>query len=370
MEADNTKKNAQDIFNSAAINNPKKSTGPVQMGELSILRYPQDLSSAQHPHYVMFFVSVRKSDLSEIEKANVASFSFDNSKMNRPNPEGNGATVLGGIAGGTAGAGVGANVGSAVGELASSLPNSQKIASTRQLGNVVGGAAGTLGGAAVGAGLANSFGERDQVLLKDVVALYLSNKPVSSFSASWGEEDLGVVGGLSVDNAGIDPVAMGQAALLKYSEGKTLGAFGNPTKAFEATAGVTPNPFKAQLFKAMKFRTFSFDHVFMPRNKSEYIMVKQIINIFKKYMHPVLGQNKYIMRYPAEFTIQYFFKNNSNNELFRISNCALTDCTVEYGGTDFTTFSGIDGAPTEIKMKLKFTELEMLTRDRFEEDNF
>ena len=119
----------------------------------------------------------------------------------------------------------------------------------------------------------------------------------------------------------------------------------------------------------MKFRQFSFEHVFLPRDETEYRQVKQIIYTFKKYMHQILGAGKFIMKYPAEFSIAYFYKNAVNPELFRISNCALTDLKVEYGGSDFTTFretSTLKGAQTEISMKMQFTELEMLSQERID----
>jgi len=51
----------------------------------------------------------------------------------------------------------------------------------------------------------------------------------------------------------------------------------------------------------------------------------------------------------------------------RLPNCALTDLKVEYGGSDFTTFKGTNGAPSEMTLQLSFTELEILTADRIEQ---
>jgi hypothetical protein len=73
-----------------------------------------------------------------------------------------------------------------------------------------------------------------------------------------------------------------------------------------------------------------------------------------------------MLNYPAEFNIVYYHKQSRNPELFRISNCALIDLSIEYGGNDFTTFRNNPGVPTEIAMKLTFTELEVLSRERIE----
>ena len=59
-------------------------------------------------------------------------------------------------------------------------------------------------------------------------------------------------------------------------------------------------------------------------------------------------------------------KAERNKALYKISNCALTNLSIEYGGTDFITFKGTQGYPTEISMKLEFTELEVLSRERIE----
>lgn len=369
-----TKTDANIIYNSAAIKDPDKGTAG---GDFSIIRYPHDLASNNHPHYVMFFINIRESDLGDMEnKPALSSVSFDNSKENRTNTEGDNSTLLGAVAV----APVGAKIGEGIGGLASTYVQARtptgavatglarKIVDVKKLGSLAGKFVGAGAGAAVGAlfGATNGYA-RNQVLLKDVIALYLNGKPSSSFSASWGEEDLGPIGGIATENEGFGTDLVKNAAM-KAAEKEGNGFMGNAMKAYEATTAMTPNPFKAQLFKNMKFRTFGFDYVFLPRNAEEYKSIKQIISTFKRYMHPLMGSSKYIMRYPAEFNISYYFKDGVNQELFRISNCALTDMTVEYGGTDFTTFKGTKGAPSEISMKLKFTELELLSQERFDMD--
>jgi len=348
---------ADDIFRTASIT----STDPdKESGGFRIVRYPSDLATNQYPHYVMFFVNIRKSDISELQNSNkpvVANVKMDNTKMNRPNTEGQG-TAVGTIAGAQFGGVMGGKAGKFV----------EQIEGTTAGVAIMAGAAGAVAGAAGGAILAN-VADRSQVLLKDVIALYMAGKPIASYSASWGEEELGLMGAFA-DSSNPTITGMGASLLMKGAESAGSKIFGNAGKALEGTLAMTPNPFKAQLFKSMKFRTFSYDYSFLPKDGDEYISVRQIINMFKKYMHPSLGGGKAILKYPAEFSICYYYKGAPNSELFRISNCALTDMSVEYGGTDFTTFRGSEGAPTEITMKLKFTELEMMTQERFDERGF
>jgi len=250
------------------------------------------------------------------------------------------------------------------------------------VGGTLGAATGLLTVAAIGGT------QKDQVTIKDAIALYMSGKPSVQYQASWADEDIGIVGGLSkkigqlksasdllsIDtfkNAGgaiLGGVGGGMASyVLSQSMARgNVGGLGNAGGAMSAAAGVTPNPFKAQLFKSMGFRTFSYEYVFLPKNITEYNEAQKIIKTFKLYMHPTLGAGKFILNYPAEFTIAYYYKDDRNKELYKISNCALTNLSVEYGGSDFTTFKGTKGYPTEIGMKLQFTELEVLSRERIE----
>lgn len=329
-----------------------------------VMRYPSELAEANHPHYVMFYINVRKSDLTPENASQVANIYFENSAQNRPNTEGNIKTITS-LVGGAFGAKAGGKVGDVVAPLTGLPPGVSEMVG-KGLGAVIGAGAGLITGALM---------ERNQVLMKDVIALYLSGKPSAHYTASWEDQELGLVGATTNSQFGFngqtaeDMGAASAAYLMKRGEGLADNDLGNLGKTFEAGAAMTPNPFKAQLFKSMKFRTFSFDYVFLPKDIDEYTQVKKIIHTFKKYMHPVLGSgNKFIMKYPAEFNIAYYYKYDVNPELFRISNCALTDLKVEYGGTDFTTFRRTRGAPTEISMKLQFTELELLSQERFDAD--
>jgi hypothetical protein len=85
-------------------------------------------------------------------------------------------------------------------------------------------------------------------------------------------------------------------------------------------------------------------------------------------MHPTTGKQKFFLSYPAEFNIEYHYRENGRNTyLPQISSCALTNLKIEYGGSDFVTFKGTNGAPAEISLSLSFTELEVLTDERVEQ---
>ena len=330
-----------------------------------VFRYPSDLASPNYPHWVMFNIVVRKSDLSEAEqKTEISNVGFDASAQNRiptDNVTAKVTTTAAGAAGGAEGM--------------KNLQGGNVSSTAGTSGAFIGGAVG-----AAGAGLA---GDRTQVLLRKAIALYIPNKPSVSYSAQWKDEDIGIIGGMAKSAQGIakaDSIMGGLSALgggvsgaaqsytLQQAEKFDTKGFGNVGGLAEASAGRVTNPFRAQLFKTMGFRTFSFDYSFLPKDESEYRHVQNIIRTFKKYMHPKFGSGsgKFILNYPAEFTITHYYKAGFNPEIFRISNCALSGLQVEYGGSDFTTFKDTPGAPTEISMKLSFTELELLSQERID----
>lgn len=345
----------------------------------NVYRYPHDIATSVQPHYVIFYINVRKSQLTGTSQT-ASSINFDQSSKNTIPTETQGLSTVTGITGG-------ANLGS---QLANTLGISALGAPFALVGAIAGGA------------FTNTKSFTDQVkgettvLLKDVIALYLNGKPSVQYSASWADVDIGLAGSLGQkfgqaqqdiqsdwsrfdwhhpidslkDSKTLSNLLSGDsgiaASLILRSADKGNGAFGNFGAALQADAAIIPNPFKAQLFHTMGFRTFTFDYTFLPKNKQEYDQVQAIIKTFKTYMHPVVGGDKFIMHYPAEFSIAYYYKGGTNDQLFKMTNCALTTCKVEYGGTDFTTFKRIPGGPTEISMQLAFVETELLTRAHVE----
>ena len=374
-----------------------KESANVRSEGLNVYRYPTDVGSDEYPNYIMFNIVKREGDIGNTETIGDATASNalygiapEVSKQNRSDLNTGLAGVMGVISAATGGFEAGSDIVKDAGKfVADKLPAGGEVvkAGATVAGNAVGLALGVAAGITVGVISQN----RDRVTLKTTIALHLNNKPSVSYKAQWADKELGVIGGAGnvfgkmkdavsgrsgvMDNAEGLMSAAGEAIkgiggaaatmALKKVNDTPLKAFGDVQSFFEAGTGQAINPFKAQLFKNMEFRTFSFDYVFLPRNKTEYDSVQTIIKTFKRYMHPKLGEENFFLGYPAEFNITYFHKNGPNHEnIFKLSSCALTDLKVEYGGADFVTFKGTSGAPTEIAMSLSFLELELLTEER------
>jgi len=129
------------------------------------------------------------------------------------------------------------------------------------------------------------------------------------------------------------------------------------------------NPMSLHLFKEVKRRDFSFSYTFLPRNREEAITCYRIIDLLKFHAHPKRSEgNGRFLDYPAEFQISFIDqKGRENPYLPYIHKCVLKDIKVRYGEeTTMATFKDDLGAiPTKIILDLSFSELEILTQDRF-----
>ena len=145
------------------------------------------------------------------------------------------------------------------------------------------------------------------------------------------------------------------------------------SKALEAQSRQIVNPMAMHLFKEVKRRSFTFTYTFLPKSNEEMLNCYRIIHLFKYYAHPATSGHGRFLDYPAEFNIKFYQKNNENNDIISgylpyIFKCALTGIKVTYGEDSVMSTFMPDPAgapPTKIVLELQFSELEILTRDRF-----
>lgn len=365
-----------------------------------VLRYPLNIGNDGLRNYTVFYINVRNRDLTESER-NIGYLEAPSSrtKENRIRAEDEvviraqrGASTL-------ASAAVGASFG-------------------KMLGDGIKGVAGAAAGAAIVGGIEGTTGVVNDLVfsgvdekamqivqLKKVIALPMMTRPSSTYKAGWVEFDTGIIGGLVASGAmstamdafpnlfkslggdnsngspadimnGMknDPALRAGVASLLYKKMTSADILGNGAgEVIEKMTSRTTNPFKEQLFRSMGFRTFTFEYTFLPKTRREAMEVRQIIDTFKYYMHPGLTDKNFFLTYPAEFNIRYFHDGLENTFLPKISTCVLTDLAEDYGSnSDFITFKpGADGKdagiPTEISLRLGFTELELLSKERIKD---
>lgn len=158
------------------------------------------------------------------------------------------------------------------------------------------------------------------------------------------------------------------------------GVTGDPKKVLSKALGIAQNPHEEQFFEKPNFRSFSYTFDFWPRNEREAHEVHRILWMFKYHQHPSLdggpgGLSGRYFKVPSEFEIFYYFKNDVNDFMNKISRCVLETMDIQYASDgQFSTFDPsqleagemkIKGAPpTHIKATLKFNETSYLTKQQ------
>lgn len=312
-------------------------------------------------HYVAFYINIRGK----------SRFNTENRSKIPIKPEGNALnpsdiavkTYLGVL--GVAGAGLAAAKGIIEGNPKKAARDALTVA-----------AAGTAAAGAVGVAqtLFPELLEPDKSFrISDVITLHVETPPSYNYGINYTNPDLGtLLGALSSGTSSVDSVnksvlnsEAGAAALISLASIPNVIGGTKISDLIGASAKVKTNPFTETLFQSVDYRTFNFKYRFLPNNPSETKYAQNIISLFKEHMHPTLSDNSLFYIYPSEFEIVYYFKGKENTYLHRISRCALTDLSIDYGGDQYATFE--NGAPVEINMNLKFRELELLDRRRIKE---
>ena len=178
-------------------------------------------------------------------------------------------------------------------------------------------------------------------------------------------EGVGVIAAFAA-KAAADTFAPGASTLAQLSAGSILGS-------------------KLELmFTDVGRRSFSFQFNFIPKSEPESRRVYDIVQTFKEHMLPEyltsftvggrnipLGQGR-VLKIPDTFDISYFFHDNENPFLNKISTCYLSSLDIDYGGDKYVTYEptvlndrpGSGPPPQRTSITLAFTEIEIITRER------
>lgn len=193
------------------------------------------------------------------------------------------------------------------------------------------------------------------------LALNMPSSVVATYDVQYKEMEMGIDKLISWGKAMLDD--FGHTALETLGE-LAANMTGQEAK-FEQQMGKVVNPHMANLFKGVGFRPFTFNFDLVAKNAVESRNIREIIKRFKFHMSPDMGKpdgsNRYF-NYPDNFLIGLF--SPSQDYLFKISTCVLTNCEVDYGATSIPSFFADTGAPVAIKLSLTFKELEIMTKAR------
>ena len=149
-------------------------------------------------------------------------------------------------------------------------------------------------------------------------------------------------------------------------------------KGAQFGAGVARNPHMAQLFQNVAFRKHSFEFKLAPKNELEQVTLRQIIRKFKVAMHPkyMSGAGNHMFDYPNQFDIDLIMGRGAatgkqDHHFYNFGACVLTDMSVNYlpNGPHVHDING-DKAPIAVNLSLNFTEINIITQDDINENNF
>jgi hypothetical protein len=341
--------------------------------------YPENTSTDAAPdlkHYLAFYINIRgkskyKNRYKTLEVNRADEQALNTEKL---------GTVTNAVATGAA-AFVGAKVGASATSKLTGLFAKNIPSSVRTIGTIAGG----ITGAAAGAVAANYFEPDKTFRIDTAIMLAVQERPNVTYGVNYQAQDMGTLAGFlaggtsAIDSGMLD--AGGEAArafLLNVAQvpagiTNAIGATELDVKAMASLGtGTAMNPFREQIFKSVENRTFDFNYKFLPKSARESENAWRIIQAFKFHMHPELTSGGLFFIYPSQFNIVYYFNDKPNPTLFNISTCVLQNMSVDYGGQQFSTFvpPGEESEvsyPTEINMKLRFVELETLTKERIDE---
>jgi len=333
--------------------------------------YPEKTASEAAPdmqHYMAFFINVRGKSKYKSNYRSVEITATDEQRLDA-RKVGTAANTIATIGGAAIGAKVGASATSKLtGLFAKNVPSS-----VRALGTI----AGAIGGGTAAATAANYFEPDKTFRIDTCITLAVQERPSVTYGVNYQQQDMGTLSGFlaggtsAVDSGALDATGEGMRALLlnfaQVPAGVTnaIGATDLDIKTMAGLGtGTAMNPFREQVFKNVDTRTFDFSYKFLPRTPNESENVWRIIDEFKFHMHPELSTGGLFYIYPSQFNIVYYFNDAPNPTLFKISTCVLQNMTVDYGGQQWSSFA--NGYPTEINMKLRFVELEVLTKERID----
>lgn len=146
---------------------------------------------------------------------------------------------------------------------------------------------------------------------------------------------------------------------------------------FSSTRGVILNPNVELLFNGHDLRNFSLNYKLVPRNSTEAVKIKNIINIFKKAMLPSFaksgdikfararGVSNNFIRVPNVCKITFMRGGNRNPDVPQYKMCAITNVEINYtpDGT-YATYG--DGTMVAYGLSLSFQETKLVFAEEVE----
>ena len=359
---------------------PPLPTGPLKILEstqaLSILKYPSNLGDTGDSNNKKHWVTFR---IYDIAPAGLKSAATGLKNNNTVLAISNTTAVGTAVAAGAAGAGIAA------------LSAFTKKNTTAEKGLGIAAGAGTaVIGILAAAGLGTGFTVDPPIVdTKSIISLYMPDSLVARYDAQYDEmsltKDLGTAittlraidstlnaGGGGNGVTGNPAVVQAAVGLVPNIQGVNVENLGT---LLQRAQGYALNPQLQMVYRGTGLRTFQLSFTFTPKSKEEAKAVNNIINQFRFYASPSLGQkiggqtgattNSMFLIPPSLFDVEFYVNEKRSEYLPRYGRCILDNVDVNHAPNGFAAYD--DGSMVQTTLELAFKEMDILTRDSFDD---
>ena len=235
-----------------------------------------------------------------------------------------------------------------------------------------------------------SLSRKPYTELVQTIALYMPPQVSVSYEAKYADQDIGILAeagskiltDIFAGKATLGSVAstVGNAAAqgakqVGLTALDTLAPGSKALVAIERGKIITPR--MELMFEGLGRRSFDFSFVMIPKSAAEAQTIRKIVKAFKVHMTSNIGttnvfgsENVRELDIPDVFDIKYMYRGQENLHLNKIGTARLTGMDVQYGGDRYTAFepdSSGSPPPQRTTISLKFTEIDIMYRDKIEE---
>jgi len=231
---------------------------------------------------------------------------------------------------------------------------------------------------------------------KSIISLYMPDSLVARYDAQYDEmsltKDLGAAittlraidstiqdpgggNGITGSPAAVQAAISGSELTGARIPGVEIGALGT---LLQRAQGYALNPQLQMVYRGTGLRTFQLSFTFTPKSEHEAQEVNNIINQFRFYASPSLGQriggqigattNSMFLVPPSLFELEFYVNGKPSEYLPRYGRCILDNLDINHAPNGFAAYG--DGSMVQTTLELSFKEMDILTRDSFiDEEN-
>lgn len=331
-----------------------------KLGQFKSLKFPPELGTEQVPNFVRFEPKEFRFGGITSTKGNKFAFSGPSSNSGIAGPageRGNNINLNGGLEGLVDGVmGTLSNVAKqTVGGVMDQL---NQVGWGEVFGFKVGGAAGKFKVKIGDFSKSLEIG-KDTTVTKGSINLFLPLGLQATTSIGYGAEELGGAGFTAAQSARDSNVSISDMGAVAFQETKKFLTDNALGKAVEVGKGLAANNFSYQIFEGVGHRTFGYEFRMIPRDEQDAVDIKTICDTFKYWALPARSADFETLYFeiPCMWDITYLKEGNEITFLDKPKECFLTDVGVNYNETAGQTFHQ-DGSPMEVRLSLKFVEIE------------